>query len=170
MIVTEEYREELVELSIGDIIKTTIKEINKGYLLVKIGDTIGYIPSSEYIWGIMYFDLKEKYQIGDEISAIVINISDKGVMLSIKRLNKDPWLTVDSWYRVGDIVNGKIIEIKYTGVVVEIGHQIYGFLYKGRMNIEEDMDHSELFKVDQLVRVKIISIQRSKRKLSFTMK
>ena len=74
----------LVELTVGDIVKATVKQIQKNYAVLSLGDIVAYLPSSEYSWG-RDNNLKNKLKIGTEVQVVVIEITDKGVMSSIKR-------------------------------------------------------------------------------------
>ena len=41
----------IVELTVGDVVKATVKQILKDYAIVSFGDIMAYLPSSEYSWG-----------------------------------------------------------------------------------------------------------------------
>ena len=41
----------IVELTVGDVVKATVKNIVKNYAIVSLGDIVAYLPSSEYSWG-----------------------------------------------------------------------------------------------------------------------
>ena len=41
----------IVELTVGDVVKATVKNILKDYAIVSFGDIMAYLPSSEYSWG-----------------------------------------------------------------------------------------------------------------------
>ena len=100
----------LVELTVGDVVKTTVKQIQENYAVLSIGDIVAYLPSSEYSWGRNNI-LKNKLKIGTEVKVVVIEITDKGVMSSIKRMTKDPWHNVDILYQVNQQTKGKITKI-----------------------------------------------------------
>ena len=72
----------IVELTVGDVVKATVKQILKDYAIVSFGDIMAYLPSSEYYWG-RDNNLKNKLKLGTELNVVVIQITDKGVMVSV---------------------------------------------------------------------------------------
>ena len=69
----------LVELTVGDIVKATVKQIQKNYAVLSLGDIVAYLPSSEYSWG-RDNNLKNKLKIGTEVQVVVIGIMSKPSM------------------------------------------------------------------------------------------
>lgn len=55
----------IVELTVGDVVKATVKNIFKDYAIVTFGNIMAYLPSSEYSWG-RDNNLKNKLKLGAE--------------------------------------------------------------------------------------------------------
>lgn len=159
----------LVELTVGDIVKATVIQIQKDYAIVSLGDIMAYLPSSEYSWG-RDNNLKNKLKMGMELDVVVIQLTDKGVMMSIKRMSKDPWLNVETLYQVNQQVRGKIIKLQGYGAFVELSNGIQGLLHKKEMSLDGMKEPSELVSEGQEIDVIIISIEKADRKISFSIK
>lgn len=159
----------IVELTVGDVVKATVKNILKDYAIVSFGDIMAYLPSSEYSWG-RDNNLKNKLKLGTELNVVVVQITDKGVMVSVKRMSKDPWLNVETLYQVNQQVKGKITKILNFGAFVELSSGIQGLLHKKEMSLDGMREPSEIVLEGQEIDVIITSIEKADRKISFSIK
>jgi ribosomal protein S1 len=159
----------IVELTVGDVVKATVKNILKSYAIVSFGDIVAYLPSSEYSWG-RDNNLKIKLKIGAEINVVVIQITDKGVMVSIKRMTKDPWLNVEALYQVNQQTKGKVTKLQRYGAFIELSSGIQGLLHKKEMSHDGMREPSEIVLEGQEIDVIITSIEKADRKISFSIR
>lgn len=159
----------IVELTVGDVVKATVKNILKNYAIVSLGDITAYLPASEYSWG-RDNNLKNKLKIGVEKKVVVIQISEKGVMVSIKRMINDPWLNVETLYHVNQQTKGKITKLMSYGAFVELSTGIQGLLHKKEMSRDGMREPSEIVLEGQEIDVIITSIEKTERKISFSIK
>jgi small subunit ribosomal protein S1 len=90
---------------------------------VKIGDTEidGLLPLSEISWKRVSHP-SEMLKIGDQIVAQVLNVVPEQcrISLSLKRLEKDPWESIQTKIKEGDVVDGIVNKIANFGVFVKI--------------------------------------------------
>ena len=156
-------------LTVGDVVKATVKQILKDYAIVSFGDIMAYLPSSEYSWG-RDNNLKNKLKLGTELNVVVIQITDKGVMVSVKRMSKDPWLDVETLYQVNHQAKGKIKKLQGYGAFVELSDGIQGLLHKKEMSLDGMKEPSEIVSEGQEIDVIITSIEKAERKISFSIK
>ena len=159
----------IVELTVGDVVKATVKQILKDYAIVSFGDIMAYLPSSEYSWG-RDKNLKNKLKLGMELNVVVVQITDKGVMVSVKRMSKDPWLNVETLYQVNHQAKGKITKLQGYGAFVELSDGIQGLLHKKEMSLDGMKEPSEIVSEGQEIDVIITSIEKAERKMSFSIK
>lgn len=156
-----------VKLRIGDVVKATVQEITKHYAVLSLGDVDCYLMASEFSWGRNY-NLKRAFTVGEEIQAVVIQIASQGVMLSVKRQTTDPWDIVDSLYHVGQHIKGKIGAVLPYGAFVSIPNGIQGLLHKSKMSLDAKIAPHEIISEGQEIDVIITSIEKEKRKISFS--
>ena len=159
----------IVALTVGAVVKATVKYILNDYAIVSFGDIMAYLPSSEYSWG-RDNNLKNKLKLGTELNVVVIQITDKGVMVSVKRISKDPWLDVETLYQVNHQAKGKITKLQGYGAFVELSDGIQGLLHKKEMSLDGMKEPSEIVFEGQEIDVIITSIEKAERKMSFSIK
>lgn len=118
---SQEIKDLHTKLKVGDILKGTISGIvNFGvFMKIKIDDNEieGLVHISELDWQLIE-DPSEIVQIGEEVEAKVIDISQGRISLSIKQLKEDPWKSLD--YKVGDLIKGEILKLNPFGAFVKL--------------------------------------------------
>ncbi len=159
----------LVELTVGDVVKATVKDVFRYYAVLSIGNVDAYLLSSEYTWG-KGCNLKKVLSVGSEIPAVVVEIADPGVMLSVKRMEIGPWTKVDMLFHIGQQTRGKVVKIVDYGVFIELSNGITGLLHKSEMSLDGLKSPGEILLEGQEIDVVIVSINKKEHKMAFTIK
>lgn len=160
-------KELLNNLAEGDVIKGTVTNITSFGVFVDIGGVEGLIHISELSWGRVQHP-SHMVAVGEELETIVIDISEKQgrIALSLKRLLKNPWLSLAQNLAPGDTVEAEISCIKKYGVFARLEDGIEGLIHVSSLTLPEDCKNiHELFDKGQRVKVSIISIEPEKRRL-----
>jgi len=105
----------------GDIVKGVITTITDFGAFVKIGKVEGLLHNQDVSWdkGVKVKDILKK---GDEVEVKIIKIDpeQERISLSKKALEESPIELFAKKHKVGDIIEGKIRDIKDFGVFVEL--------------------------------------------------
>lgn len=158
-----------VLLSIGDVVNATVTRIAKTYIVMSLGTVNAILPVSELSWQ-RHSSLKSELTIGKTLPAVVISLCENKIMLSVKRLANDPWQTVDDNYHINQTIKGIVKEIKPYGAFVEIDSGVQGLLHKSVINDNPEIDINSIITEGQEINVTIISIDKSDRKIAFSLK
>ena len=150
------------ELKVGHVVKGIIKGIGKNMIRVHLGSKVCYLPTSEVSWTSKNISLKDK----DEIEAVVVKIQEDGfVMLSVKRLQEDPWKEVLNRYQVGMKVKGKIQLVKSFGLIIDLGNSITALLHKNNVGVDKDINWFDYILIGNILEVEITEIDINSRKI-----
>ncbi len=158
-----------IQIHIGDIVKGRVKTLAKNYALIELGELIATLPSTEYSWN-KDCNIKKVLSVGEIITAVVIIIDSDEVVLSMKRLKKNPWNNVDSNYVIGQRVKGNVNKIVSFGVFVELEDGLLGLLHKSEMSADGKSDPSSILTENQEIEVEVMSIEPDKKRISFSIK
>ena len=114
----------------------------------------------------------EMYKVGDEVSVKIINYDKEKSKLSfsIKALRDDPWKNIDEELKVGYVVKAVVKSIKPYGAFVDIGNDIEGFLHITEVSWGKNDKLENLLKLNQEIDVKIIELNKNKKRLRVSMK
>lgn len=160
---------EKILLHIGDMVKGRVKTVGKNYALIELGELIATLPSSEYSWK-RNCNIKNDLNVGDVITAVVIILDSDKVVVSVKRLNKNPWNDVDSNYAIGQKVKGHVNKIVSFGAFVELEDGVQGLLHKSEISSDGKSDPSSILTENQEIEVEVMSIEPDEKKMSFSIK
>lgn len=160
---------EKIQLHIGDIVIGKVKSLNKNYAQIELGELFATLPSIEYSWH-KDCNIKSVLNVGDVITSVVIIIDSDKVIVSVKRLKKNPWIDVDSNYVIGQKVKGTVNKIVNFGAFVLLEDGIQGLLHKSEMSTDGQSEPSSVFAIDQEIEVEVISIESDKKRMSFSIK
>lgn len=118
------------ELSEGDEVDVEVKQILPYGLLVNLRSVEALIPVEELHWGEKQNPLSE-FSIGEDLQAVVASLpgsSTGRAMLSLKRLEEDPWVVLSQFFEEGKSARGRVVKIASFGVVVELEQGVEGLI------------------------------------------
>jgi small subunit ribosomal protein S1 len=135
----------------GDIVDGVVTNLCTFGAFVDLGGIEGLIHISELSWGRVGHpaDILER---GQQLKVHVLNIDpDEGrVVLSLKRMQDDPWADVEKRYQVGQIVSGEITNVVDFGAFVCIEEGLEGLIHISELaegnflhpyNVVQEGDH-----------------------------
>ncbi|WP_456322397.1 30S ribosomal protein S1 [Hydrogenimonas sp.] len=126
---------------VGDIVKGVVTTLTDFGAFVRIGNVEGLLHNQDVSWekGVKAKDLLKK---GDEVEVKIIKIDPESerISLSRKALEESPIDRFAKEHKVGDIVKGKVRDVKDFGVFVEIEDGVDALIRKedvAPLNMEE---------------------------------
>ncbi|MDP2720466.1 MAG: S1 RNA-binding domain-containing protein [bacterium] len=166
----DEMRTKIDKLKLNDIVEGEVTGIVDFGIFIKFGDGLeGLVHISELAWSRIDHP-KDLFKVGQKIKAQIISIEKGRISLSIKRLEKDPWLESIKKYEVGQTVKGKITKIMPFGAFVELDPEIYGLVHSVELFHEEEAGPSSLVNVGDEKEFKIISIEPQEHRLGLSLR
>jgi len=112
----------------------------------------------------------EKFKVGDEVEAIILNIDVKKQKLSlgIKQLEGDIWEDFFGRHKVGDLVNVKIVRVASFGLFVEIMPGIEGVVFLSELDEKRIEDPAEAFSLGEKKLAKILKLSPKEKRISLS--
>lgn len=165
-----EQKEVIAQYKVGDIIDGKVTAVTDFGVFIEFGPQLeGLIHISELAW--QRIDNPEDIvKVGQNIKAQIISIDGSKIFLSSKKLQKDPWVNIDSKYKTGQTVKGKILKINPFGLFVELDPDIHGLAHISELSEKPISDISQIAKVGSILDFKIISIEPKNHRLGLTLK
>ncbi|EAK8582248.1 30S ribosomal protein S1 [Campylobacter coli] len=152
---------------IGDVIEGEVTSTTSFGAFVKIGSVEGLLHNEDASWD-RNKKCKDKFNNGDIIKVKIIKIDEEGqkISLSIKELSESPVQEYAKNHKVGDIVKGKIRDIKDFGVFVELNKNVDALIHK------EDISASTLenLKIGDEIEAAIAFIDEKKNRIRLSVK
>lgn len=158
-------------IEVGKKYKGTVTKIMNFGAFVDIGGTEGLVHISELSWNRVKHP-SEVVAEGDEVEVEVLKFDTKTkkIGLGLKKVEDDPWKTTMSEYRVGDIVDGKVVRLTDFGAFVEIVAGIEGLVHISEISSNHVNKPSDVLSAGDSVEAEILKIDLENKKLSLSIK
>ncbi len=127
---------------------------------VDIGPLEGLIHISEISWGRVRHPC-DFLEPGRELDVMVLDVikEHQRVSLSLKRLCRNPWESVEERIQVGDQVTGKVASVERFGIFVELVEGLEGLLHISELTgVADFASLQRLYRVGQPVSVRVMEI------------
>jgi small subunit ribosomal protein S1 len=132
----------------------------------------GMVHVSDLSWTRKVNHPTEILKKGDEVEAIVLDVdaSQQRISLGVKQLAVDPWTDIDAFFKIGDVVTGKVSKITSFGAFVELKDGIDGLVHISQISEERIEKVKDVLKADQEITARVIKIDREERRLGLSVK
>ena len=141
------------------------------FVEIKGEEVDGFIHSSDLSWT-DHVNPKTAYKEGDVVQACVKNVSveEERFNLSVKNLQKDPWVNVESHYPPGSQHEVKVIKIMNFGVFVEMEPGIEGLIHISELSPKRVETAESIVKIGDKVKAEVLNIDLDARKIGLSVK
>ncbi len=133
----------------------------------------GLIHISEMSWARRVRHPGDVVKEGDEVEVVVLDrdLTKRRVALGLKQALGDPWDRIEGDYPVGTVFEGEVRKLTNFGAFVEVADGVEGLLHISDITSERRLNHpSEALRTGDKVRVKVLEMDRPKRRLKLGMK
>lgn len=170
--VREAQKEQLLEqLRVGEVRTGRVSSLTDFGAFVDLGGADGLIHLSELSWN-RSAKPRDILKVGQEVDVYVLNVDreKKRIALSRKRLEPEPWSTVDERYYVGQLIEGTVTRLANFGAFALIDGEIEGLIHiselsNGRINHPQDVVQAGEKHV-----MRIIRIDSSRRRMGLSLR
>ena len=175
IILTEEKEQRMKEvwdkLQIGDIVEGTVMRFTDYGAFVDLGGIDGLLHISEISGGKLKHP-QEVLSIGDKVKVKILSMNDeKGkISLGLKQTTPEPWSVINEKYQIGQVVTGKVVQIKEYGAFVELEPGLDGLVHISEVAHKRVNDIADELTVGQTVDAKILDIDTERKRISLSIK
>ncbi|MDD5749698.1 MAG: S1 RNA-binding domain-containing protein [Patescibacteria group bacterium] len=161
----------------GILVEAKVIDANKGGLMIKIGNVVGFLPVSQLT--IEHYPRIEggdrnkilshlKSFINQSLKTKIIDVDEKEekLIVSEKAAWDDKQRKVVSKYKVGDKVKGRVTGVVDFGAFVEFGENLEGLVHISELAWQRIDNPRDIIKVGDVVEASIIEIDDTKISLS----
>jgi len=119
------------KFKVGDVVKGTVTTITAFGAFLKIGGIEGLLHNEDASWD-RNNKCKELFNVGDEVEVkiVKVDVESEKISLSKKELEDSPIQKYAKSHENGDIVHGKIRDIKEFGIFVELEENVDALIRK----------------------------------------
>ncbi len=166
-----ERAEILAKLTKGMRLKGSVSSIVDFGAFVDLGGIDGLVHISELSWNHVNHP-SEVVKVGQEVEVEVLDVdlNRERISLGLKQTQPDPWVKLVEAYPVGTIVDGTVTKVVPFGAFVQLGEATEGLVHISEMAPRHIETPSQVVKVGDVVKVKVMEINPERRRISLSMK
>ena len=157
----------------GTRVKGRIRNLTSYGAFIELEEGLdGMIHVSDISWTRKINHPSEVLRKGDEVEAVVLEVdkTNQRISVGIKQLSEDPWANIDRYYKVGDLVTGKVTKLASFGAFVGLQHDIDGLVHISQVSEERVDKIKNVLKVSQEVTARVIKIDKADRRIGLSIK
>ena len=172
----EEEREEAFDkvasqLVVGDVVEGKVSRLTNFGAFIDVGGVDGLVHISEISY--KHVDKpSDVLKVGQDVKVKVIGIDNDRhrISLSIKQTEPSPFEQATADLNEGDIFEGEVKSLTNFGAFVEVTDGIQGLVHVSEISNKHVDKPSDVLKVGQTVKVKVLNIDPSDRRISLSIK
>ncbi|MFQ5933843.1 MAG: 30S ribosomal protein S1 [Dehalococcoidia bacterium] len=172
----QELREErkarlIQELTEGEVRRGKVTGISSFGAFVDLGGADGLIHISELSWDSVNSP-EEVVKLGDELDVYVLRVDaeNKKIALSLRRLQPEPWETINERYQVGDLVDATVTKLTNFGAFARVEGSVEGLIHISELTSRVINHPREVVREGDEVKLKILRIEPERRRLGLSLK
>ena len=161
----------IAELSEGEVRMGRVTGISSFGAFVDIGGADGLIHISELSWS-MVNSPEEIVSVGQEVDVYVLRVDAENmkIALSLRRLQPEPWETIQDRHSIGDVVDATVTKLTNFGAFARVEDSIEGLIHISELSARMINHPREVVREGDDVRVKILRIEPERRRLGLSLK
>ncbi len=167
----ENMNEAWSKIEIGKVMAGVVRRFTDFGAFIDLGGIDGLLHVSEISWGKVNKPqdaLKKNQEI--EVKVLDFKREENKVSLSMKQITTNPWETVEEKYLPEEEYDGKITSLTDFGAFVELEPGLEGLIHVSQISNERVEKPSDVLKVGESVKVKVIEINKEENRIKLSMK
>ncbi|MCI9586515.1 MAG: bifunctional 4-hydroxy-3-methylbut-2-enyl diphosphate reductase/30S ribosomal protein S1 [Oscillospiraceae bacterium] len=158
-------------IEVGKRYTGTVKSMTSYGVFVDIGGVDGMVHISDLSWSRIKTPA-EIVKVGDTLEVYVISFDKekRKISLGVKDRSMNPWEKFMETYKVGDVANVKIVNIRSFGAFAEVVPGVDGLIHISQIADRRIESPAECLSEGELVDAKIIEVDEEKKKISLSIR
>src|SRR5688572_15372343 len=160
------------KLERGQVLEGNIKNITDFGAFMDLGGLDGLLYITDISWGRISHP-SEVLKLDQKLKVVVLDFDDekKRISLGLKQLTPHPWDILPETVTEGSVVKGKVVNIEDYGAFLEILPGVEGLVHVSEITwANTPINAKEFFKLGDEHDAKIVTLDKSNRKMSLSIK
>ncbi|MCD5383674.1 30S ribosomal protein S1 [candidate division WOR-3 bacterium] len=154
------------------ILEGKVKNITDYGAFIDLGGVDGLLHISDITWGRLSHT-SDALHIGEEVKVKVLECDRERqrIALSMKHLTPHPWEDIDVRFKIGMVVQGKVVSITDYGAFIELEPGVEGLVHISEFSWTQKVrSPSDFLSINDIVEVKVVSIDKEQQRMSLSIR
>ena len=163
--------ERYAEITVGQRLQGKVSRLASFGAFVDVGGVDGLVHISDMAWARVN-DPAEVVKVGDVVEVVVkkVDAAARRLSLSLRDALPDPWLAATASLQEDAMISGKVAKLADFGAFVTVLPGIEGLVHISEISDTRVNRPEDVLTVGQEVTVKVLGIDREKKRLSLSIK
>ncbi len=160
------------ELTEGETRKGVVTRLTPFGAFVDIGEGVeGLLHISEIAWERISHP-SARLEEGQELEVLVTKVDQEArrISLSLKQLSPHPWSNIGERYKVGDVVEGKVVRLTSFGAFVNLEEGVDGLIHISQLSDRRVEKPDDVVQVGETVRAKVLKVEPEERRIGLSIR
>jgi small subunit ribosomal protein S1 len=160
----------LEELRVGEVRPGVVSSLSDFGAFVDLGGADGLVHLSELSWN-RSTKPDDLLQVGQKVDVYILGVDQerKRIALSLKRLEPEPWTTVEDRYYVGQLVEGTITRLTNFGAFALVNDEIEGLIHISELSPDRINHPQDVVSEGEKHVMRIIRIDAKRRRMGLSL-
>ena len=163
----------LGELTEGEVRQGRVINLADFGAFVDLGGMDGLVHLSELSWKRVAHP-REVVEVGQQVEVYVLSVDRERqrVALSLKRLQPDPWASIEERYQEGQLVEGIITRLTKWGAFASIvgDEAVEGLIHVSELDEGPVIHPRDVIQPGQVVTLRVIGVDRTRHRMALSLK
>jgi small subunit ribosomal protein S1 len=161
----------LTELQPGDVLSGRVNQLTNFGAFIDLGGADGLAHISELSWQRVNHP-REVLTPGQEVKVMVVEIDAERerIGLSLRRLQSNPWETIDQRYTLGQLVTGPVTNVAPFGAFVQIEEAVEGLIHASELDADPQVQPRDVLQPGQTVTARVISLDKQRQRMGLSLR
>lgn len=161
----------LTELQPGDILTGRVNQLTNFGAFIDLGGADGLAHISELSWQRVNHP-REVLTNGQEVKVMVVEIDRERerIGLSLRKLQENPWDTIDERYSLGQLATGPVTNVTPFGAFVQVEEAVEGLIHASELDADPQTQPRDVLQPGQMVTAKVISLDRQRQRMGLSLR
>ncbi|MBI4551649.1 MAG: 30S ribosomal protein S1 [Candidatus Latescibacteria bacterium] len=158
---------------VGAIVHGKVRNLTAFGAFVELEEGIdGLVHISDMSWTKRIKHPSEVVKKGETVDVLVLNIDKpaRRISLGLKQVQEDPWTSLSQVYPIDTETTGKIVRLLDRGVVVELPHDVEGFVPISQLGHPDIKRPGDAFSEGEDLPLKVIEFDAKNRRIVLSVK
>ncbi len=160
------------KIHVGAVLPGKVKNITNFGAFIDLGGIDGLLHLNDISWKKINHP-GDVLSVGEDLMVKVLDYDEKNnrISLSKKDLEDNPWDDIETKYKDGEIVDGKVVSIVEYGAFVEIEPGVEGLVHISEMSWDKNLKTpSQIINEGEEIKVMILKMDAGNKKISLGIK
>ena len=158
-------------LEVGNMITGVVQRLTDFGAFVDLGGLDGLIHISDLSWNrVKHPSEVVKADQTVEVKILALDEEKNRISLGLKQTTEEPWIAFSKNVNLEDTVNGTVVNLMDFGAFVRLDEGVDGLLHVSQISNEHINKPSDVLKVGEKIKVRVIAINEEDKKISLSTK